>query len=600
MADKGHMSGAMHPVVPWDVTRLYPFPHAGLGTPWHGHDDAARSVLDAAPEAFVAVAADGRITDWNAAAEHMFGYRRVDVLGRSAAMLLAAKDYRRAHSAAAASHARPPYANDGNQPLQLTAVRRSGETFPMEISLWPLPNVDGCAIYAYGRDITERRAREAELLFRLEHDDLTGLPNRAAAVRHMTSVLQRRSPDRGDTAVLVLDLDRFKIIQDSLGLDAGDEMLRIVSQRLVHAVRLGDLVARIADDEFVVVCEAVAGSHEVVAVAQSILDALQAPVVLTGDTVRTDASVGAVIAGSGDESAEGLLRDARAGMYFGRSRDHGQITVLDDGVRRQIRSRLQLERDLANCVDGRQLRLHYQPIVDVGTGRIVGVESLVRWQHPVHGLLAPGAFIDVAEESGMIVPIGAWVLREACHQAQHWRELGCADLSVSVNLSARQFSQSGLVELVVDTMADAGLPHRSQEQDVTLVLEVTETMLMRNPEQTAQTLRELRDLHVQLAIDDFGTGYSSLAYLKAFAVDVVKIDRSFVSNIDHQTHDLAMVEAVTKLGHALDLRVLAEGVETPAQHESLKQVGCDLAQGFHFGRPVPAEQVTDLLLPAAV
>jgi diguanylate cyclase (GGDEF)-like protein/PAS domain S-box-containing protein len=554
--------------------------------------ERAQRVLDGAGDAFVAMDAAGLVTGWNEQAERLFGWSRDEAMGRAVTELIIPEEYRADHDEGLRRFLATGEARVMGQRLEMEALRRSGEVFPIEMSFWSMRIGEEWSFYAFGCDITDRKAREAELAHRALHDELTGLANRSLAVDRITQALARRERAGGELAVLFVDLDRFKIVNDSLGHDAGDRLLQAVAGRLVSAVRPADTVARVAGDEFVVVCDALPEPAEATRIAQRILDVFGTPVDLVDDRVRAGVSIGIALAGAASDTAEDLLRDADAAMYRAKEHGRGQAEIFDDGMRTRIRNRLRTEQDLAGCIEQRQLRLHYQPIVELPGQRVVGVEALVRWQHPERGLLPPAEFIDLAEDSGMIVPIGTWVLEEACRQARSWQEAGCRGLRIAVNLSARQLTQSGFVETAAAILKAAELdPDRVQ-----LDLEVTETLLMSDPDATARTLGALRQLGVGLSIDDFGTGYSSLAYLKWFPVDVVKIDRSFVAAIDTDPRDLAIVQAVVELGHALDLTVLAEGVETQAHAARLADAGCDLAQGYHFARPAPADEITRRLL----
>ncbi len=357
-----------------------------------------------------------------------------------------------------------------------------------------------------------------------------------------------------------------------------------------------------------IVHENATGTDDAVTVAERVQGAFEEPFHLKDDQVLLGASIGVVLTSSSPETtvaarrdgarvatpgetAADLLRDASAGVSVERASLRGAVKVFDSGVRTVLRDKLTTEHDLAVAIENGELKLHYQPVVDFARRNIVGVEALVRWQHPRRGLLSPAAFIDVAEESGLIVPLGSWVIGEASRQAVEWRSIGAQGLSVAVNLSARQFTQSGLVSDIVSAVHDAALDSAYPA----MVFEVTESMLMHDPAAAAAILADLKAQGFGVALDDFGTGYSSLAYLKSFAVDVVKIDRSFIIDIASDERDRAIVAAVTGLGHALGLRVLAEGIETEAQRDCVAELGCDLAQGFHFGRPVPAAEITALI-----
>ena len=425
----------------------------------------------------------------------------------------------------------------------------------------------------------------ADAVHQASHDPLTGLPNRALALDRIGHALARGRRSSASVGILFVDLDRFKAINDSFGHVAGDEVLVRVSERLTDAVRDGDTVARLGGDEFVVVCEET-DPMQTMRVAERVADAIAKPISLGGNEAVLSACIG--VAFSGEQSrAEDLLIDADLAMYRAKERGRARIELFDKTMRERTVARLETERALRRAVAHGDLQLHYQPIVALDTGAAVACEALLRWEHPARGLIPPDEFISVAEDTGMIVPIGKWVLHEALSQLAIWRadEAACRDLQVSVNLCARQFADPGLVRIV------AGALDRAEIEPGALWLEITESVLMDEAEATVETLRALKRLGVRIAVDDFGTGYSSLSYLKRFPVDELKIDRSFVDGLGHDSEDRAIVAAVIGLGRALGLGVLAEGVETEAQLAELRRLGCDSAQGYLFGRPQPPDQL---------
>jgi diguanylate cyclase (GGDEF)-like protein/PAS domain S-box-containing protein len=427
------------------------------------------------------------------------------------------------------------------------------------------------------QDVTERRLAERKLEHQALHDPLTGLPNRLLFVDRLEHALTRARRPGSSLAVYFCDVDDFKNINDGLGHETGDELLMALPPRLREALRASDTVARFGGDEFVILCEDLGSEAEAEQIAERITAAFALPFGVAGREHHLSVSVGVVFVRGGQASAPEVLRDADAAMYRAKGGGKGRFEVFDARMRASLVERLQIEEDLRRALERDELRLHYQPVVSLPDGAIVGAEALVRWEHPERGLLAPAAFIAVAEESGLIVPLGTWVLGEACRQAAAWRR------TVSVNLSARQISHSDVAELLERTLRETGL-------DPALVeLELTESVLM---EQAAmRTLVRLRELGVRLVLDDFGTGYSSLSYLKRFPIDALKIDREFIDGLGAEPEATAIVSAVLSMAQALELDVVAEGVETEAQLAWLRERGCGFAQGYLLGRPVPAAEL---------
>jgi diguanylate cyclase (GGDEF)-like protein len=426
------------------------------------------------------------------------------------------------------------------------------------------------------------RTRE-HMTFQALHDPLTGLPNRTLFVDRLAIALARARRSGALGAVLFLDLDRFKVVNDSLGHHAGDEVLLAVAARLDEVLRVNDTAARFGGDEFTVLAEDFADEADVLELAERVAGAFAAPMAVAGRELALSASIGVALMG-GAETPEDLLRDADAAMYRAKERGRDRIEVFDETLRERVTKRLELENDLRRAISGGELRTHYQPKVRIDTREIVGVEALVRWEHPERGLVPPGDFIPLAEETGLIIDLGAWVLRDACSRAASW------DVTVSVNLSRRQLGQEDLLELVAATLAETGLPAER------LCLEITESTVMRDPERSLETLRALKALGVALAIDDFGVGYSSLSQLKHLPpVDLLKIDKSFVDNLASGVEDRAIVTAILSLAGAYGMTSVAEGVEDADQVAALEALGCELAQGFLFARPQPPEAVDRLL-----
>jgi diguanylate cyclase (GGDEF)-like protein len=420
-------------------------------------------------------------------------------------------------------------------------------------------------------------------------DSLTRLPNRTLFQDRLGHALARVQRSGASIAVLFVDLDGFKAVNDGLGHAAGDQLLRGVAERLRGSVRPADTVARLGGDEFAVLIEDIAGEAEAVAVAERLLESIGVPFDLRNKEVTVSASIGVALNAS-QATVEVMLRDADVAMYRVKDSGRAGYEVFDPGMHDTIVARLELERDMRRAVDERQFVVHYQPLVALADGRLVGVEALVRWQHPTRGLLAPADFLDLAEETGAIVPLGAWVLQEACRQAVQWAEARPEQrLTMSVNLSPRQLSDPGIVAVVAAALSESNLPPGD------LVLELTEGLLVSDGPAVVDRLFALKALGLRLAIDDFGTGYSSLSYLRRLPFDILKIDKLFVDGVAGGPEASAFAQAIIRLAHSLRLETVAEGVEHDDQSQHLRQLGCELAQGYHFARPLSAEDITTML-----
>jgi diguanylate cyclase (GGDEF)-like protein len=433
------------------------------------------------------------------------------------------------------------------------------------------------------------QARLAQLTHQAFHDVLSNLPNRALFLDRLELTLKDTADE--SVAVLFLDLDNFKFVNDSLGHQAGDSFLLAVSQRLEACVRPGDMIARLGGDEFTILLKDIAGVNDAIAVCERIAEQLEAPFIIAGREVFATASVGIALSTAGHTGSNDLLRDADVAMYSAKTNGKARYQVFDHTMGAQATERLEVETDLRRAVERGEFCVHYQPIVQLTTGRIVEMEALVRWEHPRRGLVLPALFIPLAEETGLIVPIGQWVLEEACRQARAWEQQFPAQrpLVINVNLSGRQLQQPDLIAVVTDALSKSGLaPSR-------LKLEITESVVMQDAEGTIATLWALKELGIQLAIDDFGTGYSSLSYLKRFPVDTLKIDRSFVDGLGCDSQDTAVVGAIMALAKAFNLTVTGEGIETFEQGEELRAQCCDLGQGFYFAKPQSSAAVSALL-----
>jgi predicted signal transduction protein with EAL and GGDEF domain len=451
-----------------------------------------------------------------------------------------------------------------------------------------------------GRVLERIRAQE-QIAHQATHDALTGLANRTLFRDRLELALERADRRGSFAALLFLDLDKFKDVNDTLGHSVGDQLLESVSDRLQAALRASDTIARFGDeeftlarfggDEFVVLCEDLASEDGAVRVAERVQQALLSPFVLERNEHVVTASIGIVLAGGADRDAEGLLRDADIAMYRAKQRGPGNWEIFDEALRNRALERVATERALRHALEAGELRLHYQPIVRLDGRILQSVEALVRWQHPERGLLPPGEFIPIAEESALILQIGAWTLREACEQASRWRASfgDLAPLPMSVNVSARQLTQVELPEIIRQVLAETGLSAGD------LAIEVTETALIEDSSVPAASLHELKALGVTIVLDDFGTGYSSLSRLQSFPIDVLKIDRSFVMRLGTGEDDCAIVRAIAAMASALGLEVVAEGVESAEQAAEAQALGCGWAQGYYLARPAPATEIESLI-----
>jgi diguanylate cyclase (GGDEF)-like protein/PAS domain S-box-containing protein len=532
----------------------------------------------------------GAIRFWNRGAEELYGWSRADVIGMTPQAVLNTEFPR------PLAEINAELVRDRRWQGELRHTRQNG-TRVVVSSRWALQldhSGEPVAVLGINSDITARKQVEAALEYQAVHDALTGLPNRVLFYQRLEEALATVDRRRERVAVMFLDLDNFKVINDSLGHHAGDTLLVEVATRLRGCLRGTDVVARLGGDEFTILLTHVFSDAEAEQVAQRLLESLSAPFHLADRTVFVSASLGLAFSGHGDLTAESLLREADMAMYQSKSGGKARHSLFDARLKKTALERLEVETELRLAIENEQLRVHYQPIHSLSDGRLIEVEALVRWERPGHGLVFPTNFIPIAEETGLIVPIGRWVLEVACRQAVIWnRDFALeSPLVMSVNLSGRQFQDPGLLGDVERALQETGLDPSC------LKLEITESAVVRDVEATVRKLDALKALGVQLAIDDFGTGYSWLSYLKRFPVDTLKIDRSFVEGIDRNAQDAAIVQSVVALARTLQLNVIGEGIESQAQAAHLRALGCDRGQGYLFARPQPADTISSLLLGA--
>ena len=553
-------------------------------------EERVRRVIDTAGEAFIGMDDIGLVTEWNRQAQATFGWARDEVIGQPVADLIIPEDLRSAHQDGRRRFLETGESSILDRRFELRALHREGWEFPIELSVWATRIGASYGFNAFVRDISERKRLEAELIRQALHDPLTGLPNRTLLLDRLAHALVRGDRSHAPLSVLFLDLDRFKTVNDSLGHTAGDRLLVAVGHRLAGSVRPSDTVARLGGDEFAVLLEE-AGADDAVGIAQRLGEALDSPFLVDGHEVFARASVGVATGEPGKHTADELLRNADLAMYIAKAQGRERYALFESGMHAAMVGRLELEADLRRALAAGEFFLLYQPVVRLADTSVVGMEALVRWRRAGREVVSPAAFIPVAEETGMIVEIGRWVLGEACRQAAMWQaEQGLhRALHLSVNLSARQLQDPDLLSDVKQILEVSGL------DPVCLVIEITESLLMSEPDVAIEKLGSLKELGVRVAIDDFGTGYSSLSYLRRFPVDILKIDRSFVAAMGRGPEDAALSHAIVKLGDTLGLRVVAEGIETAEQLSELRALACAYGQGYLFAPPLPVDDMAAII-----
>jgi diguanylate cyclase (GGDEF)-like protein/PAS domain S-box-containing protein len=536
------------------------------------------------PDAFFEVDATGSIMEWNPRAEELFGWTRDEVLGRPASEAVLPAELGRSPFLDA-DRGRAHRQDDGRQRFRL--AHRAGHTLDVEAMVFTTGYGSTRCLSGFVRLVEEVSA--TPVVTSPRRDGLTGLPDRAHFVASLEASLAVADRAPGSVAVALVDLDRFKVINGSMGHDTGDLVLTAVAERLTRMAGHATLLARCGGDEFLAMfVDRNGGAHRrALAFVEHARTMFRQPFQVAGNEIFLDASVGIALNTFGVDDAPELLANAEAAMYRAKRRGGAGTETFREPMRIDAIDRLTTEQTLHQALDHDELMLHYQPVVELGASTTVGVEALVRWRHPHQGLVPANRFIPVAEESGLIVPIGAWVLQEACGQLREWqgrRDRGARG-SIEVNLSARQVADARIVATVEDVLSRTGLPAEH------LTLEITESALMHDAGTALEVLRALKQVGVQLAIDDFGTGYSSLSYVQQFPVDILKVDRSFVEQLGLRHESEAIVSSVIGLAHALGLKVVAEGVETVRQLDVLRALHCDLAQGFLFSVPLPASEI---------
>ncbi|MEE9153515.1 MAG: EAL domain-containing protein [candidate division NC10 bacterium] len=543
--------------------------------------DYAENLIDSSLDMIISVDVNRNIVEFNRAAEQVFGYTKAEVLGAPIDLLYAdTSEGRQLHK----------NTQDGGFTGEVANKKKNGDIFYSYVSASVMRDATGAPVGVMGisRDITERKRAEEIIVRQAYHDALTNLANRRLFMDRLTQALTRVQWHKRIVSVLFLDLDHFKSINDALGHSVGDLLLQAVAGRLTTCVRQGDTVARLGGDEFAIALADVARTSDIPKVAQKIIDTLSRPYVLEGRELFITTSIGICIYPDDAQDAETLVKNADVAMYRAKKHGRNNYQHYSPDMNAQAFERLAIETSLRHALEGEEFFLEYQPQVDIETGRIIGYEALVRWRHPDLGVMPPGKFIPLAEESGLIVAIGEWVLRSACAQNKAWQAAGFPPIRVAVNVSPRQLRHESLLGAVGRALRETGLHPNWLE------LELTES-IMQDADEAIRLLSQLQAIGVQIAIDDFGTGYSSLNHLKRYPIHKLKIDQSFVRDVTHDPHDRAIVTAIIALAHSLNLKAIAEGVETEEQLAYLRSLKCDEAQGYFLGRPMPAQNATKLL-----
>ncbi len=543
-----------------------------------------RAFFEYAGVAIHVLSFEGIILEVNPASKELLGYEPAELVGRRATTLSPDEDVEA--GAAVARELRSGVRESAT--VERRFFHKDGHLVWGQLTVSLIQDDGAPRMVGMIQDISERKRMEGQLVKQAFHDELTGLANRVLFRDRLHHALERRSRQEQLIAVILLDLDGFKRVNDSLGHAVGDELLKIVGRRIASTVRSGETVARLGGDEFAVVVEATPGGDHPEALAERLLHLLRRPIEISGREVVVGVSIGIATA-TADDDAESVLRNADTAMYAAKASGKACVRVFDPVMHQDAMEWLELEGDLRLALEREEFYLEFHPLVRLDSGKVQGFEALIRWHHPTRGVVSPAGFVGIAEETGLIVPIGRWVLQEACRRAMEWNALSDDPPSVSVNLAAKQLDEERLVDDVREALASSGLDPRR------LILEITESDVMREPEVARVKLESLKALGLRLAIDDFGTGYSSLSYLQYFPVDELKIDRSFIRRIDVGDRDAALVRTIVSLARSLSVEVVAEGVEEESQERYLREISCDLGQGYLYSRPLPAADIAAFL-----
>ena len=551
--------------------------------------ERAEITLNSIGDAVICTDVAGNVSYLNTVAERLTGWSSAEALGQPFEAVIRIVDTATGAAVLSPMRAATFHAATMGLPGACTLIQRNGQEIPIEDSSAPIHDRIGAIVGAVMvfHDVSTNRALTNQLAYFAQHDSLTDLPNRRLLNDLFTQALLTAKRHKTVLAVLYLDLDRFKHINDSMGHAGGDRLLQAVAKRLVDCVRASDTVCRLGGDEFVIVLAEIAQAGDAAICSENILKCLRAPIIIDGQAIHVSSSIGIAIFPDDGSEAEVLLRNADSAMYEAKGSGRDSYQFYRQDLNAGASERQLLETGLRYAVARCELELHYQPIMNLATGGCSGVEALLRWNHGSRGRLLPGDFIGIAEESRLIVPIGRWVLREACWQARSWQQARATPLRLCVNVSAVELRSKEFVAGVADILAETGFDPKCLE------LELTETFLMQDSQSTDVVLHALKQLGVQLALDDFGTGYSSLSYIRRFPVDTLKVDRSFVRGLTTDAADAGVVSAVIQMGRSLNMRVVAEGGETREQVLRLREMACAEAQGYYFGRSMNAADFSD-------
>ena len=551
-------------------------------------EEFLQSIMETTVDGLITINEMGVIETANPAAEKIFGFSAGQLSGVNIGALIPDARGRRQKNAASVLKKLQASDDHKNSIRDLVGLRKNGDKFPLEVSLSDFTLRDRTHYIAVMRDITERKLVDDKLKFLATHDPLTSLPNRYTFTERLMEVAAKVDETGEQMAVLFIDLDNFKHINDAMGHTIGDIVLQLVGKRLESCVRNQDMVARLTGDEYTVILESVKGDTEVQNVANLMLQQLSKPFHVDGHELYTSGSIGIVVYPDTCENAEDVLKNVYTAAHHAKKQGRNNYQFYSSTLSADLVRRMSLEHGLRHALENNEFYLVYQAKVDLGTGRIIGAEALARWTNPELGPVSPVEFIPIAEETGLIVSLGDWILETAMRQASEWMDKGLADVSVSINLSVRQFQQGNLVERIDELMKQYNLPPKN------LDLELTESMLVENAEETVRILKRLKGLGASLSIDDFGTGYSSLSYLTKFPLDALKVDRSFVTELPDNQDAVTMAKAIVNMARNLGLKVIAEGIENERQGTFLHGLGSDIGQGYLYSRPVSFEEFVKL------